>query len=168
MKSETKNIVDRLKKIHCLSLDEYEYLISNYTKEAAEDLAHTADELRKNIYGNSIYIRGLIEVSNVCKNNCYYCGIRRSNHECERYKLSENEIVNCVNEGYNLGFRTFVFQGGESNFFTDDILCDLIYKIKKAYPNCAVTLSLLAFAVSNSVLLFSSFVFCSSMFFFFS
>ena len=135
-------LIDKLSEIHSLSVDEYAYLINNRSPVAEEYIRKKADEARKAIYGNSVYIRGLIEISNICKNNCYYCGIRAGNSECQRYRLTPEEIFSCCEGGYELGFRTFVLQGGEDSFFTDNILCDLIKKIKKSFPDCAVTLSL--------------------------
>jgi biotin synthase len=105
-------------------------------------LFDAADSVRKKIYGNKVYIRGLIEISNYCKNNCYYCGIRRDNIEIERYRLTEYEILSCAENGYNLGFRTFVLQGGEDNAQTDEFIGGIVSEIKKKYPDCAVTLSL--------------------------
>ena len=93
-------------------------------------------------YGKDVYIRGLIELSNYCKNNCLYCGIRRDNHKINRYRLTEQDILLCCDTGYELGFRTFVLQGGEDSFFSDSVLCSIISKIKGKYPDCAVTLSL--------------------------
>ncbi len=110
--------------------------------EAEEDLRILADRVRQQHYGKDVYIRGLIEISNHCKNNCYYCGIRRGNTEIERYRLSREDILDCCETGYALGFRTFVLQGGEDAFHTDDWLCPLISEIKRRYPDCAVTLSL--------------------------
>ncbi len=136
------SLVDRLEKNHCLELQEYTALIENYSPEIAEYLRQRAEKVRKSVYGSSVFIRGLIEISNICKNDCYYCGIRRSNKTCRRYRLSEDEILACCSEGYALGFRTFVLQGGEDGFFTDDVVCKIIRKIKKLYPDCAVTLSL--------------------------
>jgi biotin synthase len=98
-------------------------------------------ETKKN-YGNKIFIRGLIEISNICKNNCYYCGIRRSNSNCNRYRLQEEDILKCCEEGYDLGFRTFVLQGGEDAYYTDEVLEHLIRNIKLKWQDCAVTLSL--------------------------
>ncbi len=135
-------LIDKLSEIHSLSVDEYAYLINNRSPVAEEYIRKKADEARKAVYGNSVYIRGLIEISNICKNNCYYCGIRAGNSECQRYRLTPEEIFSCCEDGYELGFRTFVLQGGEDSFFTDNILCDLIKKIKKSFPDCAVTLSL--------------------------
>lgn len=107
-----------------------------------EYLFKQADKKRKEVYGNDIYIRGLIEVSNYCKNNCLYCGIRCSNLNVERYRLSKEEILECAHYGYSLGFRTFVMQGGEDLHYSDKDICEIIREIKNAYPDCAVTLSL--------------------------
>jgi len=142
MTNKLHEIIDLLYKNHSLSIEEYEYLLENRTKDAAEYLAKKAVEVRKEIYGNSIFIRGLIEISNICKNDCFYCGIRRSNTTCERYRLSAEEIIKCCNEGYQLGFRTFVLQGGEDLYFSDDVMCDIVKKIREKYPDCAITLSL--------------------------
>ncbi|MEE1010857.1 MAG: [FeFe] hydrogenase H-cluster radical SAM maturase HydE [Acutalibacteraceae bacterium] len=135
-------LINKLEKNHSLSLEEYEYLILNRNEEYAKILADKATEARKKIYGNDVYIRGLIEISNICKNDCLYCGIRRGNKNCERYRLTDDEILLCCNEGYLLGFRTFVMQGGEDPYFNDDRICSIVSKIKKRYPDCAVTLSL--------------------------
>ena len=135
-------MIEKLIKEHALTLEEYEYLIENRTKEAAEQLAQEAAKLRRGIYGDSVFIRGLIEISNICKNDCLYCGIRKSNSNCERYRLTPEEILECCKEGYELGFRTFVLQGGEDAYYSDDVLCRLIQAIKQQYPDCAVTLSL--------------------------
>lgn len=125
-----------------LSRKEYKNLISTYTQEDADVLAKEACRIRDQIYGKKVFIRGLIEISNICKNDCYYCGIRKSNAHCVRYRLTHEEILECCEEGYNLGFRTFVLQGGEDGYYTDDILCGIVSDIKKRYPDCAVTLSL--------------------------
>ena len=135
-------LINRLNQSHSLSLEEYEDLISGYSKEAAEYAASLAVEQRKKVYGTDIYIRGLIEVSNICKNDCYYCGIRRSNKKCDRYRLTKEDILLSAAEGYTLGFRTFVMQGGEDAKFTDDFLVDVIKTLKTIYPDCAITLSL--------------------------
>ncbi len=125
-----------------LETNEYKYLIDNRNEEIAELLKNEAVKKRQEIYGNTVFIRGLIEISNICKNDCLYCGIRASNKECERYRLTKEEILSCCDEGYSLGFRTFVMQGGEDLYFTDEVLCDIIGEIKKKYPDCAITLSL--------------------------
>ena len=104
-------------------------------------LAQKAEVVRKTVYGNHVYIRGLIEFTNHCRNNCHYCGIRRSNPNCQRYRLSTGEILACCDAGYDLGFRTFVLQGGEDPFFTPQTITELVRAIKAAHPDCAVTLS---------------------------
>ncbi|MBR2347283.1 MAG: [Clostridia bacterium] len=142
MNKRMKDIISRLAKDHSLTLEEYELLISERTDEAADELRRLAVETRKKHYGNSVYIRGLIEISNICKNDCLYCGIRRSNRDCERYRLTKEQILSCCDEGYALGFRTFVMQGGEDAYFTDERLCDIVSAIKGKYPDCAVTLSM--------------------------
>ena len=136
------DISNKLIHFNCLSVNEYEFLISNYNIKIANILAQSALLIRKKIYGNKIFIRGLIEISNICKNDCLYCGIRHSNKNCDRYRLSCDQIIKCTDKGYDLGFRTFVFQGGEDPFFTDEILCPMIKKIKQTHPDCAITLSL--------------------------
>ena len=135
-------LINKLSDTRSLSTDEYEYLIKNRTDEAAALLKEYAVKARSKYYQNKVFVRGLIEVSNICKNDCYYCGIRKSNLNCDRYRLSKDEILECCKEGYGLGFRTFVLQGGEDGAFTDDYLCDLIESIKHNHPDCAVTLSL--------------------------
>lgn len=142
MNERIKELISRLAKDHSLTLEEYELLISERTDEAADELRRLAVETRKKHYGNSVYIRGLIEISNICKNDCLYCGIRRSNRDCERYRLTKEQILSCCDEGYALGFRTFVMQGGEDAYFTDERLCDIVSAIKGKYPDCAVTLSM--------------------------
>lgn len=135
-------IIKKLFASHSLSLEEYKFLIENRNEETAEMLASEAIRLRREIYGNSVFIRGLIEISNICKNDCYYCGIRKSNANCDRYRLDKEQILACCEMGYELGFRTFVMQGGEDGKFTDEFLYDVIKSIKLQYPDCAVTLSL--------------------------
>lgn len=142
MQNNLYRLIDRLCDEHSLSAAEYEQLLDRLTPPLAEYAAQKAVAVRKAVYGTDVYVRGLIEISNICKNDCLYCGIRRSNRGCSRYRLSEQEILSCCDEGYALGFRTFVLQGGEDIFFTDEVLCGLIGKIKSKYPDCAVTLSL--------------------------
>ncbi len=110
--------------------------------DATAPLAKAADEVRRAVYGTHVYIRALIEISNICKNNCYYCGIRCANSEVERYRLTKEQILSCCEQGYGLGFRTFVMQGGEDPFFTTPVMCDIVSKIRAMYPDCAITLSL--------------------------
>ena len=108
----------------------------------AEALAVRADEIRKSVYGTDVYLRGLIEFTNYCKNNCYYCGIRCGNSKADRYRLSQDEIMACCKEGYRLGYRTIVLQGGEDPYYKDEDICRIVSGIKKDYPDCAVTLSI--------------------------
>ena len=135
-------LVEKLAVQHRLELGEYRELIEGRTPELARLLAEHAVKVRREIYGDQVFIRGLIEVSNVCRNDCLYCGIRRSNKSCDRYRLTADEILACCREGYALGFRTFVLQGGEDPSFDDGFLCDLLSQIKGEHPDCAVTLSL--------------------------
>ena len=141
MTEKAKILIDFLNENHYLSEEEYLFLIKNRNEETAEYLRKKSDEARIKVYGNKIFIRGLIEISNICKNDCYYCGIRSSNKNCDRYKLSETDILACCENGYDLGFRTFVLQGGEG-VFSVDFICNTVKKIKGEYPDCAVTLSL--------------------------
>lgn len=110
-----------------------------------EERAYLFENARKRaqaVYGNKIYIRGLIEISNICRNNCYYCGIRKDNRKIERYRLDEDTILACCQSGYEKGFRTFVLQGGEDPGLTEPVVTDLIRKIRRGFPDCAITLSL--------------------------
>lgn len=117
-------------------------LLETLTPEEEEHLFARARAVREREYGKAVFVRGLIEFSNICKNDCYYCGIRRSNTKADRYRLTQEEIMNCVREGYELGFRTFVLQGGEDRWFTGDRMAAMIRFIKEEFPDCAVTLSL--------------------------
>lgn len=137
-----KGLINKLAEEHSLSLEEYEALISGRNEENTRLLREFAVKVRREIYGNDVYIRGLIEISNICRNDCLYCGIRKSNKNCERYRLTPDEIIECSNEGYELGFRTFVLQGGEDGYFTDKILGGIVKKIKDNHSDCAVTLSM--------------------------
>ncbi len=135
------NLIDKIKETKCASYEELDTLIANQTPEVCDYLAKTARQVREEIYGKKVFIRGLIEISSYCKNDCFYCGLRRSNSYAERYRLTKEEILECCAEGYKLGFRTFVMQGGEDAYFTDSVLTDIVLEIKKNYPDCAVTLS---------------------------
>lgn len=117
-------------------------LIENPSEEDINLLAELARKRCGEFYGDKVFIRGLVEISSVCKNDCLYCGIRRSNKNAERYRLTPEEILSCCEKGYGLGFRTFVLQGGEDIFFNDEVMCGIIKNIKAAHPDCAVTLSL--------------------------
>ncbi len=134
-------LIDRLESVHSLSLEEYEALILAQSDETAAYAAEKADRVRKEIFGNKIYVRGLIEISNICRNNCLYCGIRCSNGNCDRYRLTFDEILECCRQGHGYGFRTFVLQSGEGALDCDEI-CGLVKEIKSRFSDCAVTLSL--------------------------
>ena len=142
MSEKVKNLIDKLNKDKCLSLAQYNTLIDKYDSDDFDYAKNLAAELRNVAYGNKVFIRGLIEISNYCKNGCLYCGINRSNKNCSRYRLTKEEILACCDYGYELGFRTFVLQGGEDNHFTDETVCDIVKEIKSKFPDCAVTLSL--------------------------
>lgn len=112
------------------------------TSEYDEELFSTADKVRRARYGDKVYLRGLIEFTNYCKNNCLYCGLRAHNRSLERYRLTAEEILSCCEDGYVLGYRTFVLQGGEDPYYTDEKMVDIISSIRARYPDCAITLSL--------------------------
>lgn len=137
-----RNLIDNLEKNKILSNEEFIYLLNNISDQETKYLFEKARNIAHSIYENKVYIRGLIEVSNYCKNDCYYCGIRCSNKNANRYRLSFDDIMKSCSTGYELGFRTFVLQGGEDRFFSDEVLCKIITSIKSQYPECAVTLSL--------------------------
>lgn len=111
-------------------------------EEAEGPLALAADRCRREWYGTDVYLRGLIEFTNYCKNNCYYCGIRGGNAKADRYRLSKADILGCCEQGWQLGYRTFVLQGGEDPYFTDEMICDMVREIRARYPECAITLSI--------------------------
>ena len=137
---EITKLVYRLRDERNLSDDEFKYLLEHDDADAL--LASEADRVRRSIYGTDIYIRGLIEFTNYCRNNCYYCGIRRDNRCLERYRLDEETILKCADDGYRLGFRTIVLQGGEDPYYTDDRICRIVSGIKKQHPDTAITLSI--------------------------
>lgn len=135
-----KDLILKLKDTQNLS--DSELLTLLYDDTINKELYIHADEVRKANYGTDVYIRGLIEFSNVCKNNCYYCGIRKDNSLVERYTLTKEQILECCKLGFELGYRTFVLQSGESNVYSDKDICNIVYSIKEKYPSCAVTLSI--------------------------
>lgn len=132
-------LIEKLSAERNLSDGELKELLDS--KESDQSLFAAADRKRREIYGDEVYLRGLIEFTNHCRNNCYYCGIRCGNKSAERYRLGKEDILACCDEGYRLGFRTFVLQGGEDPFFTDDKICDIVYAIRSRFPDCAITLS---------------------------
>ena len=135
-------LIDQLDRDHFLKSREWEQLLRGNSEKVAEYAGDLARRRAEEIFGKKIYIRGLIEISNYCKNNCYYCGIRRSNRCAERYRLTTEQILSCCDNGYAMGFRTFVLQGGEDPRNTDEAICSLVDQIKTRYPDCAVTLSI--------------------------
>ena len=136
------DISKKLVETHSLTKEECLELFSLFNNsEVMEYLKEEAVKVRKQYYGTKVFTRGLIEFTNYCKNNCYYCGIRRDNRNVERYRLSEEEILACCANGEKLGFRTFVLQGGEDPWYTQERIADIVKKIKKAHPDCAITLS---------------------------
>lgn len=138
---DIKSLIDKLYRTGGLSREEFCEVIGKRDRETEQYARDLACWVREKIYGNNIYIRGLIEFTSYCRNDCYYCGIRRSNHAAERYRLTEEDILNCCAQGYDLGFRTFVLQGGEDGFFTPEKMEKIIKSIKSRYPDCALTLS---------------------------
>lgn len=137
------DIVAKLIENHELSREEYIELLTDWENpEVSQVLTEAAVRLRKQYYGDKVYTRGLIEFTNYCKNDCYYCGIRRGNSHAKRYRLSREEILNCCENGYALGFRTFVLQGGEDPYYTDERMADIVRSIRSGYPDCAITLSI--------------------------
>ena len=142
MTNETAGVIRALADGERLTAQAFCFLLDNADAGSDALLQTLAAQKRKAVYGNAVFVRGLIEIGNVCKNDCLYCGIRRSNSRVDRYRLTADEILSCADEGYRLGFRTFVLQGGEDAFFSDAFLEKLIREIKRRHPDCAVTLSL--------------------------
>ena len=139
---EVINIIEKLKKEQTATKEELVFLLENITDEEMQVLRRKAQVTAIMNFRKDIFIRGLIELSSYCKNDCLYCGIRRSNKNAVRYRLTKEQILKCCDLGYELGFRTFVMQGGEDPYFTDEVMCDIIGAVKSKYPGCAITLSL--------------------------
>jgi len=137
-----RELIGKLNIDKTLSPEEWKLLLSTYTDEDREYAGEIAREIALRKYGNKIFFRGIIEFTNICKNDCLYCGIRRSNSCVSRYRLSKEDIIASCDEGYKLGFRTFVLQGGEDAYYTDAIMADIISAMRKKYPDCAITLSI--------------------------
>ena len=135
-------LIDRLHKEHTLTKEEFITLIKERNEESASYLASLAREEAVNIYGNGCFPRALVEFTNYCKNNCFYCGIQGSNPNANRYRLSKEEILSACENGYQLGYRSFVLQGGEDPHYTDEVMVPIVAEIRKRYPDCAITLSL--------------------------
>lgn len=142
MQQTAREMIQEIKGRRDISIEQLEYLLITENKDCPKMLREEAVRTAQKIYGNQVFIRGLIEFTNYCKNDCYYCGIRRSNHCADRYRLTKEEILSCTDTGYELGFRTFVLQGGEDPYFTDARICELVSEIRQKHPDCAITLSI--------------------------
>ncbi len=141
MKKEFE-LITQIRENQSISREQFEMLMTCEDAQVIDFLHQQAREVADGIYENKVYIRGLIEFTNYCKNDCLYCGIRRSNAKANRYRLTKEEILDCCKVGYELGFRTFVLQGGEDPYFTDDRICEIVSAIRTTYPDCAITLSI--------------------------
>ena len=137
-----KNSVDEIKNNKDITYEQLKTVLECNDKDDEEYLFEKARETADKVFQKEIYLRGLIEFTNYCKNDCYYCGIRCSNKNADRYRLTDDKILECCDIGYELGYKTFVLQGGEDPFFTDEKICNLVRRIKQKYPACAVTLSI--------------------------
>ena len=133
-----RDILSKIEQEQMISREELEELLTTTDQELIEELYRRARATAGKYYGKEIYLRGLIEFTNYCKNNCYYCGIRCGNEKAQRYRLTMDQILSCCESGWELGFRTFVLQGGEDPYYTDERICTIIKEIKKRYPDCAV------------------------------
>ncbi|MDR0879742.1 MAG: [FeFe] hydrogenase H-cluster radical SAM maturase HydE [Clostridioides sp.] len=152
MNKETRSLKEKIDKLYetsNLDYDEILFVVQNIFKTEYNDgenlfdyICSKANEVRFRNYGNKVFLRGLIEVTNICKNDCYYCGIRCSNPNVDRYRLTREDILECCAEGYEIGYRTFVMQGGEDPYYDDEWMFEVIKEIRDTYPDCAITLSL--------------------------
>jgi biotin synthase len=137
-----RSLIDKLHNEKVLSKAEFVTLLNSFEEEDSKYLLSKSRAAADEFFGKKIYVRGLIEFTNFCKNDCYYCGIRKSNLNAERYRLEKGDILSCCEKGYELGFRTFVLQGGEDMWYSDEKMVDIISSIRSAYPDCAITLSI--------------------------
>lgn len=137
-----KELINRLYVDNNLEKDELLFLLQSLDEDSRGYLIEKAHETRMNNYGNSVFLRGLIEFTSYCSRNCIYCGIRAGNKNAERYRLSLQDILHCCEEGYRLGYRTYVLQGGEDAYYTDDKIIEIVSSIKSSFPDCAITLSI--------------------------
>ena len=142
MGTSFENKILDLKEKKEISFELLSYILREASEEEKEYLLTTAQKISRSVFGTDVYLRGLIEFTNYCKNDCYYCGIRCSNKNASRYRLTKDEILSCCDKGAELGFQTFVLQGGEDPYYTDDLVCEIVSAIKMAHPDCAVTLSI--------------------------
>ena len=139
---ELRQLIDRLEQTRDLTDAELMTLLTCEEETAVGYLCERARAVRESIYGKDVYLRGLIEFTNYCKNDCFYCGIRCGNRKVERYRLSKEQILSCADQGYELGFRTIVLQGGEDPHYTDEVMVPIVRAIRESHPDCAITLSL--------------------------
>lgn len=137
-----KTLIDKLAANHDLSDQELLSLLDNMTEDDQNYLIEKAHEVRMAVYGDRVFMRGLVEFTNICKQNCLYCGIRSGNPDAERYRLTLEQVLKSCEIGYWLGYRTYVLQGGEDPYYTDDKLVEMIKAIKKNFPDCAITMSI--------------------------
>lgn len=142
MNTILKTSIDKLISHKLLCKEEFVALLNGNSRELRAELARYATLAKQKYFSNHVYIRGLIEFTNYCRNDCYYCGIRCSNHNLERYRLTMEDILSCCEQGYELGFRTFVLQGGEDAYYNDERMTDIVSAIRRDFPDCAITLSL--------------------------
>lgn len=142
MGRDMRDLIEKLYQTSTLEESELLYLLEHYSLEATQLLAKRADEVRRRHYGDKVYLRGLVEFTNYCHRHCKYCGIRSENTKVSRYRLKEEEIIGCIEMGYNLGYRTIVLQGGEDIYYTDDKIVALLEDIKARWPEIAITLSI--------------------------
>lgn len=137
-----QEVIKEVREKQNIDLQQLQVLLGAASMEDVNFLYSNAREVADEIYGKRVFKRGLIEFTNYCRNDCYYCGIRRSNATAERYRLEKETILDCCKKGYDLGYRTFVLQGGEDGYFTDERICEIVSEIHKAHPDCAITLSI--------------------------
>lgn len=142
MNTDNRKRIDALRAETTLPAKDLRCLLTSMTPEDEEYLYRNAREVREQYYGKEVYLRGLIEFSSYCRNDCYYCGIRRSNAKAQRYRLTKEQILECTQAGYELGFRTFVLQSGEDLTYRTEDICDIVREIRAQHPDCAVTLSI--------------------------
>jgi biotin synthase len=137
-----KKLIEKLYTQNSLEKAELLYLLNNLNDGSREYLRQKADETRQSRYGKTVFMRGLIEFTNYCSRSCIYCGIRAANKHAERYRLTLQDILHCCTIGYELGYRTYVLQGGEDAFYTDEKILEIVSSIKSKFPDCAITLSI--------------------------